>query len=205
MTLADEYPSLGGHQLLEAAGEEARTDQQDERHRRLRDNEQVAAAVAARVIGRAASALAQRREDVAARCSGARERGRRSAPRSPPPRARRARRPARGGPRRRAESSAARCGPAPARNGRDRDPERGADAASTNASTISLRTRPPRLPPSAWRTASSRCRASPRTRQRLATLPQATSSTISTVPSRIHNGSRAPPTISSFIGRTVGR
>ena len=78
-------------------------------------------------------------------------------------------------------------------------------AESTSASASSFRTSPARLPPSATRTAISRWRASARIRQRLATLPHATSRTMPTVPSRIHSGSRTLPITSSFIGCTSGR
>ena len=51
------------------------------------------------------------------------------------------------------------------------------------------------LAPSAWRTATSRCLASDRTRNRFATLAHATSSTRPTDASRIHSVSATRPTM----------
>ena len=56
----------------------------------------------------------------------------------------------------------------------------------------------------AVRIASSRCRPSARTRNRLATLAQAMSSTSPTVPKRIHRTLPMSPTASCFSGRMYG-
>ena len=72
--------------------------------------------------------------------------------------------------------------------------------ASSRLSTSSIWNSRWRDAPSATRTPISRCRATARLRNRLATFAQATSSTRPTAPSRISNGRRTCPEISSSIG-----
>ena len=73
-------------------------------------------------------------------------------------------------------------------------------SASSRLSTSSIWNRRWRDAPSATRTPISRCRATARLRNRLATFAQATNSTRPTAPSRISNGRLTWPEISSSIG-----
>ena len=65
--VARHEPRLGRHQAREAPREQSRSHEEDQGHRRLRDNQEVATAVAARMIGGASSAVAQTGQHVGSR------------------------------------------------------------------------------------------------------------------------------------------
>ena len=196
-------PDPRARRRAEAAHEEARADQQDERERDLGDHEGVARDRAARVGVRAA-ALLERVVRVGAGQppgrDGAREQSRDERDGEREGEHRRRRR----GSRPRAASGFARNAtisltPAPA----TRSPSRPPASASRVVSAKSCRTMRARLAPRAARTAISLRRPSVRASTRLATFAQAISRTHPTAPSSTSSAGRTSPTRSSCSGMTA--
>ena len=103
---------------------------------------------------------------------------------------------------RRGKSRAASTGASPTRNQASASPSAPPIADSSRLSVSSWRVSRPRLAPIAARTVSSRCRARPRDRQRLATFAHAISSTQATPAARTSSAARTREVISSTMPRT---